>query len=273
MKTPYLAIIVALGTVAFGMMLLPHANAMVPLVMITIQGGANSPSCGNSCITPQNVIVDRGTAVEWINKDLVPHTIVSGNSGDNDNGSLFNSGPIWVGNNFIHDFNDVGMFHYFDPTHTWDAGTIQVTNDTLLASSSQSTSVNFQSNEELVKKLASARDTIASLMINGTGDIPFNEVGVIEKNMTLGVGIDSAKATLSEEQYLEKIKAIVGDIPIKITFGVINPTANMTRSSEGNSFSKLILSPLKQLQSGIKAKDVTCGQGSWLIFKTSDGSP
>ncbi|HJW19575.1 MAG TPA: hypothetical protein VJ571_03355 [Candidatus Nitrosotalea sp.] len=273
MKTPHLSIMVTLGIAVCSMMLLPHANATVPLTIITIQGGANSPSCGNSCITPQNITVDRGTEVQWINNDLVPHFIVSGNSGENNTGSLFNSGSIFIGNNFIHDFNDVGVFHYFDPTHTWDTGTINVTNDTFLVSSFQSTPANSQSNEELVKKLASARDTIASLMINGTGDIPFNEVGVIEKNMTLEVGIDSTKATLSEEQYLEKIKAIVGDIPIKITFGVINPTANMTGSSEGNSFSKLILSPLKQLKSGINAKSIQCKEDWALVFKADDNLP
>lgn len=129
MKTLHFAIILTLCIVVSSTIPLQHANASVPLVIITIQGGANSPSCGNACIIPQNITVDRGTAVQWINKDLVPHNIVSGNPGDKDNGLLFNSGPIWVGNNFIHNFNDVGTFHYFDPNHTWDTGIIQVTNE------------------------------------------------------------------------------------------------------------------------------------------------
>lgn len=73
--------------------------------------------------------------------------------------------------------------------------------------------------EQLHKKLVNARDAISNIMGSKMGDIPFNEVSVDEVNSTLDVGIDSSKATLSEEQYLKKIKEIVGDIPIKITFG------------------------------------------------------
>ena len=85
----------------------------------------------------------------------------------------------------------------------------------------------FQSNEkaqeELNKNLEAAREKISNIMMNNSIDIPFNMVGINIINSTLDVGIDSTKATLSAEQYLKKIKEIVGDIPIKITFGIIIP--------------------------------------------------
>jgi hypothetical protein len=110
-------------------MLLQNANAAVPSVTIIIPGGANDPSCGNTCLIPQNITVPRGATVQWINKDLVPHTIVSGKPGDQNDGTLFDSGQIWMGESFMHDFNDVGTYNYFDRNHPWDAGIIRVTDD------------------------------------------------------------------------------------------------------------------------------------------------
>ncbi len=135
----------------------------------------------------------------------------------------------------------------------------------------------FQSDEkmqeELNEKLEVAKNKMSDMMMNDTLGIPLNLVGVDTINSTLNIGIDSTKATLSEEQYLEKIKAIVGDIPIKITFGVINPTANMTDSSAGNSFSKSIPSPLKQLEFGTQSENIQCNVNFVLIFKMENNSP
>lgn len=129
--------------------------------------------------------------------------------------------------------------------------------------------------EQLHKKLVIARDAIASIMGSKMGTIPFNEVDINEMNSTLDVGIDSAKATLSEEQYLKKIKEIVGDIPIKITFGQITalPLILPNNSVHGNDATASIPSPLDQFKSGISPKDVTCNQGLQLIFKAEDNSP
>jgi hypothetical protein len=145
----------------------------------------------------------------------------------------------------------------------------------------------FQSNEkfqeELNKKLENAKDAISNLMGSRMGDIPFNEVGVDEINSILDVGIDSTKATLSEEEYLQKIKEIVGDIPIKITFGIIsdltpiiqnNSTEN--KSPDHGATGVPIMgfeSPLHQFKSGIAAKDVQCNNNMKAIIKKSDGLP
>lgn len=142
--------------------------------------------------------------------------------------------------------------------------------------------------EQLHKKLVNARDAISNIMGSKMGDIPFNEVGVDEVNSTLDVGIDSSKATLSEEQYLQKIKEIVGDIPIRITFGQISSlplilTNNPVHSNDTSSSNDVMKSsgpvvitlesPLKQFKSGTDPYFVICNQNLQLVIKSSDNSP
>ena len=135
----------------------------------------------------------------------------------------------------------------------------------------------FQSDEkaqeDLNKKLVIARDAISNLMGSKIGTIPFNSVGVDVINSTLDIGIDSAKAVLSEEEYEKKIKDIVGDIPIKITFGQIFTAAPTVDTLAAANSVPISLSPLQQFKSGIKAEDVKCKEGLQLVIKAEDGSP
>lgn len=129
--------------------------------------------------------------------------------------------------------------------------------------------------EQLHKKLVNARDAISNIMGSKMGDIPFNEVGVDEVNSILDVGIDSSKATLSEEQYLKKIKEIVGDIPIKITFGQISslPLILTNNSTHSNDVARSILSPLKQFKSGIASNDIICKPDMQLLIQNQENFP
>lgn len=125
---------------------------------------------------------------------------------------------------------------------------------------------------ELNKKLEAAREKISNIMMNNTTDIPFNMVGINIINSTLDVGIDSAKATLSAEQYKEKIREIIGNIPITLTFGHIQLLGNSTSEQKDPSTS-FVMSPLKQFKSGIAVNDVKCGQGFQLIIRSEGGFP
>lgn len=121
---------------------------------------------------------------------------------------------------------------------------------------------------QLNKKLEAAKGIIESMMMGpNTSGIPFNEVGIFDGNFTLGVGIDSAKSTISEEEYLKKIKEIVGDIPIKITLGRIQLL------SESTSKKQEILSPLQQFREGRNYNEISCRPNFELIKKAEDGSP
>lgn len=119
--------------------LLQTVSASVPLVEIMLSGTTNNQNCENKCVISQTVTVQKGTAVEWINNDLIPHTLVSGQPGDLDNGTLFDTGPIWVGKFTIHNFNDVGVYYYFERDHPENTGIINVINGTYLQSISEIT--------------------------------------------------------------------------------------------------------------------------------------
>lgn len=135
----------------------------------------------------------------------------------------------------------------------------------------------FQSDEkakeELNKKLQIARDAISNLMGSKMGDMPFNMVGVDEINSTLDIGIDSAKATMSEGQYLEKIRRIVGDIPVKITFGQIWTTALGPVDTSVLNNSQHVMPPLKQLKSGVGIRNIVCKNSYYLVVKSHNQDP
>lgn len=137
---------------------------------------------------------------------------------------------------------------------------------------------NFQTQEKnkenLNEKLEAAKEIVENMMMNNTLGIPFNLVGIDVINSTLNIGIDNTKATLSSEEYKEKIKNIIGDIPIKIIFGQnIVDTGNSNESPVENLSSTSMTSPLKQLKSGIVVQDVQCNKGFSLVIKAEDGSP
>lgn len=71
---------------------------------------------------------------------------------------------------------------------------------------------------ELIKKLEKAKHIISGLMVNQSSEIPFSSVGIDQKNHVLLVGINRSKALYSEEEYQDRIKEIVGEIPVKVEF-------------------------------------------------------
>jgi DNA-binding beta-propeller fold protein YncE len=56
---------------------------------------------------------------------IVSHTVTSGTPGGGPDG-LFDSGLILPGEKFIHNFNEIGTFPYFDLVHPWATGEIIV---------------------------------------------------------------------------------------------------------------------------------------------------
>ena len=105
------------------------------LIVLSVLAGASCPSVipqpsptpspgiadvvmQNIAFVPQNVSIRRGDTVRWSNLDnLYTHTVTSGNPGDADAGSLFDSGPLSTNQIFTHQFNDVGEFVYFCRMH------------------------------------------------------------------------------------------------------------------------------------------------------------
>lgn len=78
--------------------------------------------------SPIEIIISVGTTVVWTNDDTAGHTITSGNPGDADFGSVFDSGfpLIQPGKTFEYTFDTVGEFPYFCQVHPWMTGKVTV---------------------------------------------------------------------------------------------------------------------------------------------------
>lgn len=101
--------------VALGAALLVSCNTTPP----PPDAGVTDVSIANFTFTPKTVTIKQGESVRWTNNQtgLVNHTTTSGNPGDQDAGSLWDSGPLAPGETFTHQFNDVGTFSYFCDIH------------------------------------------------------------------------------------------------------------------------------------------------------------
>ncbi len=76
---------------------------------------------------PTNIAVPAGTTVVWFNDDPNQiHTVTSGNAGDEDAGSAFDSGFMNDGTFFQYTFDTAGDFPYFCQVHPWMVGSVSV---------------------------------------------------------------------------------------------------------------------------------------------------
>jgi plastocyanin len=94
---------------------------------VSIETGASDQNSGRS-FDPNEITVAIGTTVVWTNGDTASHTVTSGNPGDSDAGSVFDSaGLIPPGEAFEHTFDTAGEFPYFCQAHPWTTGKVIVT--------------------------------------------------------------------------------------------------------------------------------------------------
>jgi plastocyanin len=70
--------------------------------------------------SPETIEVKAGQTVEWVNKDLTPHTVTSQGTGD------LNSGSIDAGASWRHTFTQAGSFPYYCTFHPEMKGTVVV---------------------------------------------------------------------------------------------------------------------------------------------------
>ncbi|MDE1766843.1 MAG: hypothetical protein KGI27_11320 [Thaumarchaeota archaeon] len=126
MKTLYLSIIAILLLVTGTSNVFGQNQNTEQTVHIIIPSGSATPRCSPLCFVPEDVTVTRGTVVDWVNKDLVPHDIASGQASDNQTGTIFDSGLIQPGRDFQYKFDRTGTYNYFDLVHPWATGIIRV---------------------------------------------------------------------------------------------------------------------------------------------------
>lgn len=91
-------------------------------IIISGCGGGGDPAANEVfmqaiAFNPMEITIQVGESVTWTNQDIVPHTATSGNPGDADLGSIFQSALLLQGGTFTHTFNDAGEFIYYCEVH------------------------------------------------------------------------------------------------------------------------------------------------------------
>jgi plastocyanin len=73
----------------------------------------------NYTFLPASLTIKTGTAVTWLNKDDIPHTVVSKTG-------VFRSKALDTDDSFSFTFNEAGSYEYFCSLHPHMTGTIVV---------------------------------------------------------------------------------------------------------------------------------------------------
>ena len=97
-------------------------------VEVTFVPGSGAPGCEvtfEGCYDPKHAVVAHGGSVTWRNGDSAAHTATSGTPVNGPSG-FFDSGLVMAGNSFTVQFDNLGVFPYFDMVHPWATGVVEV---------------------------------------------------------------------------------------------------------------------------------------------------
>ena len=64
---------------------------------------------------PPELLINKGDKILWINYDVEPHDIISGNPSMREN--IFNSKLLGPGQRFVFEFNELGVYVYHCSIH------------------------------------------------------------------------------------------------------------------------------------------------------------
>ncbi len=94
------------------------------LTQIIIPNG-NYVVSGGAVYLPLNLEINPNTTVQWLNDDVVPHTVQSQDEYGEIIG-LFNSVPLNTGETFEFKFKEEGVYNYYCSLHPWRVGLVTV---------------------------------------------------------------------------------------------------------------------------------------------------
>ena len=107
----------------------PSAFADHPTATVSIPVGTSVPGCEetNECYIPEDVTIDVGGEVTWVNDDTAAHTVTSGTAEEGPDG-LFDSSLFMAGTEYSFKFDgfELGTYDYFCMVHPWMVGTVTV---------------------------------------------------------------------------------------------------------------------------------------------------
>ena len=75
------------------------------------EGAKSAVKIDNFSFAPGELTVPKGTTVEWVNRDDIPHTVVS------DDKTTFKSRPLDTDDKFSYTFSKEGTYTYFCSIH------------------------------------------------------------------------------------------------------------------------------------------------------------
>jgi plastocyanin len=95
---------------------------------VEIPVGSSDQGCkeSSSCYSPQNITINAGDAIEWMNTDTLPHTATSGSAAGGGPSEVFNSDLLMADDSYAFTFENTGSYDYFCIVHPWMVGSVTV---------------------------------------------------------------------------------------------------------------------------------------------------
>jgi len=81
---------------------------------------------GDNSYSPNPIEINVDQTVTWYNGDTISHTVTSGQDGDEDEGSLFDSDAIIPNQHYSVTFNEPGKYYYYCVYHPSVVGEVKV---------------------------------------------------------------------------------------------------------------------------------------------------
>ncbi|HUU47612.1 MAG TPA: plastocyanin/azurin family copper-binding protein [Nitrosopumilaceae archaeon] len=266
---------------------------------VTIPSGAAEQTITEFYL-PNSISIRVFDSILWKNSDIGFHTVTSGQGSSN---GLFDSGLYGPGETFSHQFTSVGTFDYFCLVHPWMSGKVLVNPaSSLIASPSQPTTTPIEPSLppipqdslpdpqpipepnpaskilEVIIPQGAALQTVEEYYLPSKISINTSD-SITWKNQDEGFHtVTSAEGGLFDSGLFGPTKSFsfqfnkAGNFDYFcavhpwMTGSVVVTGQEKTNQSETT---KTILSPLKQMNKGIMAKNVQCKTGYDLIVKTA----
>ena len=105
-----------------------HEKESGPMThVVDMPAGTSVPGCEetNECYIPEDLTINVGDTVEWVNSDTAAHTVTSGSPSDGPSG-LFDSSLVMGSASYSFTFEEEGTYDYFCMVHPWMVGSITV---------------------------------------------------------------------------------------------------------------------------------------------------
>jgi plastocyanin len=104
-----------------------ETSTSLDLISVNIPAETSEPGCEiiKKCYIPNEVTIDVGYTIEWVNYDPEAHTVTSKTLDGGPSGE-FDSGLLSYGKKFSHTFDKSGEFYYFCTIHPWMNGFVIV---------------------------------------------------------------------------------------------------------------------------------------------------